>query len=222
MKYILHKISEGFIITSNEKIIKDDSFYNTIDEVVYHNAVGWEILNKHTENEDIDLKIIAQEHQINFSSLSEAEQKRIGWFDVEKLFKQSLLNYKPEGIYKSDILKDVINNGISRNLGFRDGLEIGFKKSQHLLSDRMFTLEDMKAAFYVGVQLGINQELHIQQNKPLQDEDKVFNRTIQSLSQKSWTVELEMQDYFESGHGGEFPAQRIRLTNSKIKILKLL
>ena len=193
MKYILHKLPEGFIITSNEKIIKDDSFYNTIDEVVYHNAVGWEILNKHTENEDIDLKVIAQQDQIDFSALSEGDCKKIGWFDKLELIKQ----FSEQGVWQCPV-----------------SYEIGFNKAIELLSDRMFTGKNIVEAIAFGFSICKQFD-----RAPFDSEQIKF---IQSLSQKSWTVELEMQDYFESGHGGEFPAQRIRLTNSKIKILKLL
>jgi len=202
--YVLHKLLKGFIVTSDEQVEKGNIVLETLIDGKK------ELFEIHTLN-DIDLerqvKIIAQQDQIDFSGLSEDEQKEIGWFDFERLA------LKP-AIEDSKTYTDV------NTYDFRRGFEKGFKKVQELLSNRRFSLEDMEAIFYVGVQLGINQELHTQQHKPLQDEDKVFNRTVQSLSQKSWKIELEMEDKIAlDGHTviGKEP----KLTNGKIKILKL-
>lgn len=188
--YNLHKISEGFIITSDEKIIKDDSFYNTIDEVVYHNAVGWEILNKHTENEDIDLKVIAQQDQIDFSALSYEEQKEIGYFNLNKFKTRQWNNYEP------------ISNDISTENGFKDGLEIGFQKALELLSDRIFTLEDIEKAIHFGQMSEKESSIKLFEKRGL-FKTEVTNKFIKSLSQKSWKIECVEE-------------------NGKVKILKLL
>jgi hypothetical protein len=67
----------------------------------------------------------------------------------------------------------------------------GFKAHQELVKDKLFTVDEVSKIFTVGVQLGINQELFTQQGKPLQDEEKVLQRTIQSLLPKTeWDVEF--------------------------------
>ena len=59
------------------------------------------------------------------------------------------------------------------------------------MKDKLFTVDEVSKIFTVGVQLGINQELFTQQGKPLQDEEKVLQRTIQSLLPKTeWDVEF--------------------------------
>jgi hypothetical protein len=185
MKYILHKISEGFIITSDVTPDKGyDGFYY-LEGKLYNTSK--------TMLQTSCKEVIAQQDQIDFSSLSEVEQKRIGWFDNLELSKQ----FSEQGVWQCPV-----------------SYEIGFNKAIELLSDRMFTGKNIVEAIAFGFSICKQFD-----RAPFDSEQIKF---IQSLSQKSWTVELEMQDYFESGHGGEFPAQRIRLTNSKIKILKLL
>lgn len=85
--YTLHKIKESFIVTSNEAIQKEDLVLDDkfqIFEVDYIDAYTkinpWK-------------KVIAQQDQIDFSSLSEEEQKEIktpvkieGYFE-NKIFK---------------------------------------------------------------------------------------------------------------------------------------
>lgn len=229
MKYILHKLPEGFIIISDEPLKVLDYFYFNIDGLQDILQVESEFHLDRIKNHKENSKVIAQQEQIDFSVLSEEEQKEIGWFDIEKLFKQSLLNYKPESVYKSDILKDVINNGISRNLGFRDGFEKGFIKAQELLSDRMFTLEEARKIFDEGVATGVNDW----------SRTPAFNEFIQSLSQKSWKIELETETikgkYLGKKQIGTTPAGepikinegyeeiiQPKLTQGKVKILKLL
>jgi DNA-directed RNA polymerase subunit F len=57
--------------------------------------------------------------------------------------------------------------------------------------EKKYTEEDVGKIFYVGVQLGINQELYAQLGKPLQNEEEVLDRTIKSLQPKTeWEVKF--------------------------------
>lgn len=131
MNYTLHKLPQGFIITSTDAInIGDKSLLIT-------EGFQPQILThfENVENDYIGRKIIAQQEQIDFSGLSEEDKKEIGWIDVEEL-----------------ATKHATNPGMMAYI-FPDKKESftkGFKKAQELLSDRMFTLEDMENAFFNG------------------------------------------------------------------------
>jgi hypothetical protein len=206
INYTLHKLPEGFIVTS-DKLLKDGTlFYNpptnyfgkTIRKEgnfwVCENMEGFHLLSQ-------ALKVIAQQEQIDFSGLSEDEQKKIGWFDVEKLaleFEKTWGN-----IYNGEI----------------DFYIQGFQKAQELLFDKMFTLEDMKKSYEAGIFNNDNLKI-----------DNFWEKFIQQLSQpKSWKVELEM----ECAYGDNCPSKgaylkqhlckiQPKLTNGKIKITKIL
>jgi hypothetical protein len=209
--YNLHKLPEGFIITSHEDIQEDDFVFANDTNVIFR-------CNNHEANSAIPQfknlyeKLIAQQDQIDFSALSEEEQKKIGWFDVDDMARRWCTMQTTRS---TDYWKSMVSVYIK-----------GFQKAQELLaSDRRFTLDDMKAIFYVGVQLGINQELHTQQHKPLQDEDKVFNRTVQSLSQKSWKIELDMIERYNrlDFDDADLPTSiEPKFIDGKIKITKIL
>ena len=160
--YTLHKLPEGFIITSDEEI-KDDDFGLIEDGGVYK-------LAKHPLKIKQNLKVIAQQDQIDFSTLSKEEHKEIGWFDVEKLAKD----------------EHMFNHKSIKEIDFRLGVEVGFQKAQELLSDRMFTKNDLILfiKYYNGTvplsftSTGENNELSI---------EEVVNNFI--LSQpKSWKI----------------------------------
>ena len=189
MEYTLHKLPEGFIITSDE-LPKD--FYNclmlcTITNKLV-NSIGASYIGFYK-------KVIAQQNQIDFSALTEEEQKEIGWFDVEKLAHNDAVElWMPEdhNYYTGHVL----------------GYKQGFQKAQELLSDRMFTLEEFHKFL----------DLHTD-SAPI---EYLKREAIKFLSQpKSWKVELEM-DFVHTDHveGGfeYFP----KLINGKVKILKLL
>ena len=81
----------------------------------------------------------------------------------------------------------IMNDAIHR----QDGYIAGYNQS--ILDNRgnKYTEDDMGKIFYVGVQLGINQELYAQLGKPLQNEEEVLDRTIKSLQLKTeWDVEF--------------------------------
>lgn len=69
--------------------------------------------------------------------------------------------------------------------------ESGYNQALEDNKEKKYTEEDLRKIFYVGVQLGINQELYTQLGKPLQNEEEVLDRTIKSLQPKTeWEVEF--------------------------------
>ena len=192
--YTLHKLSEGYIVCSNEQIEKGSIVLETLIDGKK------ELFEIHTLN-DIDLerqvKVIAQQDQIDFSALSEEEQKEIGWFDVEKLAYNYSFATQSDPNWGTTILS----------------LIKGFQKAQELLSDRLFTLEEARHFFNEGL---------LVPNKDIQNADNIFNQVVQSLSQKSWKVEVEVELNLNGRNGLERASFIPKLTNGKIKILNIL
>jgi hypothetical protein len=199
-EYILHKLPEGFIITSDEEIKKGD---NVIDNVgrIWINMEDCFIKAVKESRYGKSYKIIAQQDQIDFSNLTEEEQEEIGWFDVEKLDENHGKIFSLEGGH--------------RNYAAQGYLQ-GFKKSQELLSDKQFTLDDMENAFYNGWNYrGEGYDFPKAKKEYLQ---------YLSLSQpKSWKIEIE-----HTCNGIRKEGESCTLNNKctypncgKIKILKL-
>lgn len=120
MKIKLHKLSEGFIITSDEKIEDEEIHYcSKYNELHSH---------KFRNNEHTCLKIIAQQDQITFSEdIPEEKLKEIGWFDIDKK-----ATYASAG-FSIDV----------QTSSFQRGYKFGFREAQKLLSDRKYTEEDL-------------------------------------------------------------------------------
>ena len=98
---------------------------------------------------------------------------------------------------------------VKSNVGYNDYIE-GFQKAQQLLFDRRFTLDDV---------LKIADKYH---NIMCLYGNVKGIEYLQSLSQpKSWNIELEMEYDLESIDSSK-KVMRPKLTNGKIKILKLL
>lgn len=123
MNYTLHKLPEGFIVTSHEyPTKKGELYYNTVNNQI-RTLEG--VVFNHCK------KVIAQQDQIDFSALTEEEQKKIGWFDYSK-WVDEFLNQEQD-----------IRNRAMLSLAMR----ASFLKAQELLSDRRFTLEDISKTF---------------------------------------------------------------------------
>lgn len=78
----LHKLPEGFIVTSDEQAKEGELGYipfqgGDIKTVGKYFADDWK-------------KVIAQQDQIDFSALTEEEQKEIGWFDIDSFIKEQM------------------------------------------------------------------------------------------------------------------------------------
>jgi hypothetical protein len=190
----LHKLPEGFIVTSDEKTLSQNGD-KYLGHPEYNKVFTWNMKGIHEGKSVWINKVIAQQDQIDFSGLSEEKQKKIGWFDVEKLAEL-----------------ETITNEFNSEKSFITG----FQKAQELLSDRVFTLEDMKKAFNAGDNYRYYENGGFRSiPSDVLDEEQF----IESLSQKSWKVELEMEFCPQA-----LPKARYtpKLTNGKIKIIKLL
>jgi hypothetical protein len=200
MSYTLHKLTEGFILTS-EDFIKEDELFLMGDEIIQNSSL-------HTEEwcKSKQPKVIAQQDQIDFSSLKEEEQKEIGWFDVNKVIVAIV------GInYYNRLNKDGSEYKILCSV---------FQKAQELLSDRTFTLEEV-IQFTEKCMILANDSNNIGRLR------KFIEIQSQSLSQpKSWKVELKMEDKCwcmkPQSEGCYECIKFLKLTNGKIKITKIL
>jgi hypothetical protein len=174
MKYKLHKLKNDFVITSDETLIKKgEPYYNTVNHQIF--KLDGVVFN-HCK------KVIAQQNQIDLSNLSEEKQKKIGWVNIEKLannqYPISKRTYKPE---ENKETYDYADSLIQIN---RHNFILGFQKAQELLSDRRFTLEDLKLAFEGG---------RLDKGNNWYGGD--VNQYIQVISQpKSWDIEGEWID----------------------------
>jgi hypothetical protein len=226
IQYTLHKLSEGFIITSDEEIKEG---YLGFDGFHTFKCLKPFIANETTSGKNIPCfyielgstsafhetsyikKVIAQRDQIDFSALSEEKQKEIGWFDVEKLALK-YAEYQFKGISDKTEIFECKNDYLA-----------GFYQAQELLSDRMFTLEDMIDFTRMCRE---NDSRKLIEDKELLQTTDLFEQW-KSLSQpKSWKVKIEMENKIAEYEpkGCDFPdyIQVPKLTNGKIKILKLI
>jgi hypothetical protein len=120
--YALHKLPEGFIITSNQQPVNGLYLDTYINKVKNTNGAEYGI-------NEITKQVIAQQDQIDFSNLTEEEQKRIEWFT------QIIRNNAFEHANKHN--KE--NCGHKLIMAYIEG----FQKAQELLSDKRFTTEDV-------------------------------------------------------------------------------
>jgi len=167
--YTLHKLPEGFIVTSNEDIKEGDEVIHIGNPSFTFNESMRNFLCKDCK------KVIAQQDQIDFSDdISEEKLKEIGWFDLEKLSYEEYPQTKHDNMYDE---------------GLRIGFETGFQKAQQLLSDKKFTLEDMRKMMETGIVYGRQFEWDVLNgNKRKEEHNQLFDKLIQSLSQKSWNI----------------------------------
>ena len=177
MNYTLHKLPEGFIITSDVEIKQGNTclnIYNKVPSIMKNVNVGgkdWE------ENKKGFLKVIAQQDQIDLSSLSEEEQKMIGWIDIETYCYSKAKSFFEE----SEGRKPNMNN--DKDMLVVSAIQLGFQKAQELLSDKRFTLKDMKKCFQAG-------EMYCATEGKVYPRSNDFKQTINILSQpKSWKVD---------------------------------
>jgi hypothetical protein len=124
------------------------------------------------------------------------------------------LNNAPilEGVPLLPPLEDEVDSWITNTIGnLKDehtkktaaiSLKGGYNKAKE---EYKYTEEDLAKLFYVGVQLGINQELAVSSNKSLQDEDAVLKKCIKSLQQPKYPVafECEMVTPYTDGYADD-------------------
>ena len=204
----LHKLPEGYIVTSDEEILPNTLYMNNgvlfTSDFVYDEGNNPNNSNPKVTNHNF--KVIAQQDQIDFSALSEEEQKEIGLnqYDFAQMFYEILKKTYPY---------------------FDEWIEAKeYKKAQSLLSDRRFSLDEVRQSFWKCCEI---RELGY--SVTMGDLEVELSK---SLSQKSWKVELEMtynvftsagaSDLELSVHGlQDVIFSSPKLTNGKIKILKL-
>jgi hypothetical protein len=208
----LHKMREGFIVTSNEQAKEG--------ELGYINFQGGDVKIVGKYFADDWRKVIAQQDQIDFSLLIEEEQKEIGWFDIKKWADEEAMKRYKVKTYPIETYKEIIN----QRLGYYEGLQDGFLKSQELLSDRRFTLEDMLEFYYwLKKSYGPSKPLEEAQIVHRTTPDKIVEMFAQSLSQKSWKVEIQhvCEGVKKEGESCTLNNKRTYPNCGKIKILKL-
>jgi hypothetical protein len=179
-EYTLHKLSEGFVLYKEEIIPYNPNggtkgSFICVYELKYNDDTKW-VSNvgscqgcRKLLASSFDILRFPNLPKIDFSPLSEEEQKEIKHFDKLKLIKQ----FSQEGSWQCPI-----------------SYEIGFNKAQELLSDRMFTLEDITKTFEAGYQC--RNSNGYKTNGTYQED---YNNHIQSLTQsKSWKIEGQWEN----------------------------
>ena len=190
----LHKLPEGFIITSDEKINKGDIAFETLNKVLFT------VLEENDYSNSSFKKVIAQQDQIDFSALTEEEQKEIGWFNIYKLFQEDSFEVGVDG-----------HSALTTYTA-------GFQKAQELLSDRRFTLEEVGELFQQIVRIIPEQELRKWTKES-------FVKHFAALQNRSWAIEVEMGEYSLNSDGEPigFPdMSKPKFTNGKLKVSKIL
>jgi hypothetical protein len=163
MKLTLHKLPEGFIVTSDEKYKGERC--KTLEEY-YSKFYSTDCGN----TEEI---IITKQDQIDFSTLSEEEQKKIGWFDLKKI-SDNWLYYNLYNMPRGYPLKPM-----------EYGVQQGFQIAQKILSDRSFTLEDM-------IDFAKYQQDY-KENASVEDNFQTWKLKFMSQP-KSWEIECEWKN----------------------------
>ncbi len=212
VQFMLHKLPKQFILTSDEPMVLNDLCYQTNYERTLHNfirlAAGNPIslddeakvrIANSKEGSFTKLKVIAVQLQIVFSILSEKEQKEIGGFDLKRLSNLAHLE-----LYSDLSTAD-----------FDDGFYFGFQKAQELLSDKVFTLEDVKKAISMArmaftedgvIDMSFWVSHGMEPAEPLYSEEDI----IQSLTSPTyWRVDLEMEN------------NAPKFVDNKVKILRV-
>lgn len=212
--YTLHKLPEGFIVTSDEGSEKGELtiFPDTQNGKIVKLKSPVIAEYDYASNGIYNLKVIVQQNQIGFSdNIPEEKLREIGWFDWVKI---AILS-------KVDQMKKIGQKCHSPS--WYKGFKFGFQKAQELLSDRRFTEEDMLEI--AGYMTAANKHLSIEVLK------EVALNHIQSISQKSWDVELEMEQEMvcenvfngnSVNKGWVNKGLKPKLTNGKVTITKIL
>jgi len=181
MELTLHKLSEKFLITFGAGEFKNFCFKEG-------EIIGCTLIQKDPEYSETFYKVIAQQDQIDFSALSEKEQKEIGYFDVEKLALKEFMF--PEKLFHS--MKNSSQNEylLEEEYGKQNTVVYfqciafikSFQKLQEIFSDRMFTLEDIRKL--------VNSVTEFISHHEPEEFNDWFKKKLQSISQpKSWKID---------------------------------
>mgnify|MGYP006921324582 CR=1 FL=1 len=237
--YKLIKLKEGYIIVSNEKIKGNDLYYSIKgilkSEKTYleygYNGLKTPILN-HTLWSFPTSKIIASTFifelpDINFNALEES----IGDFNIEKMAME---------FEKLEV--DPIINGSSKiknDLRMYYGFIAGFNKCLELNKDKLYTEKQLLKAVEMARDItdgehtfrGEDGSGYVGISRYGWENKYNDNDIIQSLQPKTeWDIEIELETKCYCGHTtyceceeleGKPYIQRPKITNNKIKILKV-
>jgi len=205
--YTLHKLPQGYVLTSDEEIKERFEGYLLDDEgFIRHGMSDIKALLSFNGK-----KVIAQ--NFDFFSLSPEEQKEIGWFD----WREHIGDLAIEDAQNAGKLNSNWNNA-QWTIAFTSGFEQGFQKAQELLGG--FTLDDIRNA--------LSESFKASQEGYSVSSDEIIKSLFQP---KSWEVEVEMETLYleedsmnytheqdDVSGSKDFP----KLTNGKIKILRLI
>jgi hypothetical protein len=203
----LNKLPEGFIVTSDEKPKKGDKMRFNIgsDTVICTNVDETTVYHsKGHYDKDGTIKVVVQQDQISFSEdIPEEKLREIGWFDA----KPEMIPFPDsEGLRDGKEIKTWMN-------GWKEGHVEGFQKSQELLSDRRFTLEEVGELFQQIVRIIPEQELRKWTKES-------FVKHFGSLENRSWTIEVEME--LDSHDLTTSEWLKPKFYNGKLKVTKIL
>lgn len=205
MDYKLIKLKEGYIIVSNEEI--ENYYFNNHTKEIYleTHPKRLEVTNKEL-NKEIRFKIIASTFipelpNIDFNNLEE----EFGIIDVEKLAKEAN-GYLP---YARD----------TKGVAFNEGFIEGFNKCLELNKDKLLTLDDI-SNFRKILEDGVFS------NMSCSSAIVEFDKFIKSLQKTERDIKIEteyIKDFYRDGFGGAgtIDIKQPKITNNKIKILKI-
>lgn len=199
-QYKLIKLQDKYILVSDEEITPADG-----SMVFWNNKI---LSNKISSFTGVDYsqckKIIAGipgYPQIDFSTLSEEDCKKIGYVD----------DIKKSVEYRNKLSNEGKSNweAFIGSIGFLEGFKIA-----QSLNDKMFSTEDIKKIIHWST---LDKDVRLTESE-----------FLQSLQEpKIWNVEIEMEKVYEDVlEGSEFilrPAgKRPKITNNSIKLIKIL
>lgn len=172
MKAILHKLQQGFILTTDEKITEGELMLNNGTVIKAGNST---LVNIPAVNGNRCMKVLTQ--PLDFSELSEEDAKIIGWFDSTP----DLIPFPDsDGLRDGKEIKTWMN-------GWVEGHKEGFQKALELTSDRRFTEEDMRKCYKWAVN-------NVDADGCLMDDEEVDFKDLLESIPKSWEVECFFVD----------------------------
>jgi hypothetical protein len=216
--YKLIKLKEGYIIVSDIEIEENDYCLDVNSNIIfkcsknksdgiYDTKDSWVRLHKNCKKK-IASTFIDELPDIDFNNLEE----KFGIVDVDDLALKLI------GIDQNEVphWNDFISNDI---LNIAKGFKAGFNKCLELNKDKLYTEEDVLDAWEKGAKEGL----------PLTKTKK--DKLLKSLQPKTeWDIEIELETKCYCGHTtyceseeleGKPYIQRPKITNNKIKILKV-
>jgi hypothetical protein len=191
--YTLHKLPQGYVLTSDEKIKEGNyCFYEPTSNLLQYNNTSF-LLNADFK------KVISQQDQFDFSALSPEDQKEIGWVDVEELYPAG-----KRGAMSIPSRKEC-NNYLRQE---------GFRKAQELLGG--FTLEDIKTAFKAGEKYGSQVSTKGNIDEYIQSLSQPKSWEVEVEMETVYEDKLEGTEFIPRP-----VSKQPKLTNGKVKVLKI-